>query len=238
MPKNLRRAVLLLVTLAAPAAAAERRVFVSSFDRIRVEGAFPVTLTTGRSPGGSITGDARSLDGVEVRQDGTTLVVRPSLDRGQTQRRADAAPIAITLATPRLVSATLIGGGALAIVNAGGGGRAERLDLSVTGAGGITLSGVDTQAATVTVIGTGAITLAGRAAKARLSVNGAGKIVADKLEAGELTVRVDGPGEVSARARYTASVTNAGLGRVVVEGGANCLVKNAAGGPVTCGVMR
>lgn len=235
----MRGALLLLLTLAAPATAAERRLFVSSFDRIRVEGPFPVTISTGRSTGGSVTGDARALEQVEVRQDGTTLVVRPSLDRGRASAQRTAGPVTIALTTTRLTSATLLGGGTLvvtgAVTGSVAGGRAERLDLSVTGAGSIALSGANVDAANATVIGTGQITLAGRAAKVRLLVNGSGKIAADKLDAGELSVRVDGPGEVAARARYTAAVTNAGLGKVAIAGSAKCVIKNGAGGPVTCG---
>ena len=231
------RALLILLALATPASAAERKLFVSSFERIRVEGPFAVTLATGRSPRGGVSGDARAIEGVEVRQDGNTLVVRPALDRGQASaRRADPGPVAITLATPRLTAATLIGGGALAVTGAVRGGRTERLDLAVTGAGSITLTGADAQGATATVIGAGAITLSGRVARARLLVNGSGKVDADGLDAGELTVRVDGPGEVAARARYTATVSNAGLGRVVVAGKGKCVVQNTGGGPVSCGV--
>ncbi len=232
------RALLILLALAMPAAAAERRLFVSSFERIRVEGPFAVTLATGRSPGGVVSGDARAIEGVEVRQDGNTLVVRPALDRGQASaRRGDPGPVTITLATSRLTGATLIGGGALAVTGGVRGSRTERLDLAVTGAGDIALTGADAQGATATVIGTGAIALSGRVGRARLLVNGSGKVNADGLDAGELTVLVDGPGEVAARARYTATVSNAGLGRVVIAGNAKCVVQNTGGGPVTCGVQ-
>ena len=80
--------------------------------------------------------------------------------------------------------------------------------------------------------------LAGRAGVARFVINGAGKIDADKLDAGDLTVRLDGPGGASARARYTASITNKGLGQVTVAGSPKCTVRGSRGGPVTCGAAK
>lgn len=235
----MRLLLLLVLLLPTTARAAERKLFVSSFERIRVEGPFQVTVATGRSPAGSVTGDPRRLDAVEVRLDGTTLVVRPVIGRFEDQPRgADAAPVTVALATPVLVSAAVIGGGAVAIAGGPGGIKTTRLDLSVTGAGSIALTGADVDAANAQVIGEGRVTLAGRAARARLMLNGAGRIDADKLDASELVVRVDGPGETTARARYSATVTNTGLGRVAIAGTPKCVVKSGAGGPVTCGVAR
>lgn len=225
---------LALMLLAAPAAAAaaDRPIHVGSFERLRVDGPFRVTVTTGRSPGGRVTGDARQLDQVEVRLDGNTLVVRPPIDRWQDRPAPSATPIALTLTTPSLTGATVIGGGAVTIA----GGRTQRLDLAVTGSGSIALAGAAVEQANATVIGGGRIALAGRAARARLMVNGPGGIDADALDAGELVIRVDGPGETRARARFTATVTNVGLGNVTVAGTPRCIVKSDAGGPVSCGV--
>lgn len=228
--------LLLLLALAGPASAAERRVDLSSFERIRVEGAFRVTVVTGRSPHGVVTGDPRGLDGVELHQDGATLVVRGPMDEGRAAQHGAAATV--TLTTPRLASAAMLGGGVLTVTGGVTGGRAQRLDLSVTGPGSISWTGADAEQANALVIGNGAITLSGHAGTVRLLVNGAGKIAADTLQADSLTIRVDGPGDVTARARYTAAVTNTGLGRIDVAGTAKCEVKSVAGGPVTCGAGR
>ncbi|WP_425229177.1 GIN domain-containing protein [Sphingomonas sp.] len=227
-----RMRVLLCALLLIPATAhaAERRLYLSSFERIRVEGPYQVTVTTGRSPGGTLTGDAQAIDAIEVQVDGTTLVVR-GVQREAGAARGVAGPVVVTLTTPTLSNAAVLGSGALAIA----GGRTPRLDLSVAGAGSIAFTGVDTDQANATVVGNGAVTLAGRAVRARLSVSGAGRIAADALVAGDLTVRVDGPGEALARARYTAAVFNAGLGHIAVAGTPQCRVQNQAGGPVTCG---
>ncbi len=228
----MRMLILLSLAVATAASAAERKLFVSSFDRLRVDGPFRVDVVTGRSPAGRITGDPRQLDGVEVRQEGDTLVVRRTSARDEELPRGDGAqPVIVTLATPTLAGAYLVGTGALSIAGMTG----DRIDLSIAGAGTIGVTGADAAALNATSIGTGRITIAGRAASARLLVNGAGGVQADKLDAGELTVRLEGPGEIVARARYNAAVTNTGLGRIAVAGSPKCMVKAVTSGSVTCG---
>lgn len=227
--------IALLLLAPAAATAAERKLFVSTFDRLRVEGPFQVVVTTGRSPGGAIAGEPRQFDGVEVRQEGNTVFVRRNASRWEEQPGgAPTRPVVVTLATPALNAVNLIGSGAVSVA----GMKASRVDLSIAGTGTIAVAGADATALNATTIGTGRITVAGRATRARLLVNGAGGVDAGTLETDELTVRLDGPGEVAGRARYTASLVNTGLGRITVAGSAKCLVKAEAGGPVTCGAAQ
>ena len=221
----------LMLTLPAAAPAAERSVHIGSFDRIRVQGPFEVHVTEG-APGGTLSGDPRVIEGVEVRQDGTTLTIRNGIGKwGEQPRAATTQPVVVTLSTRNVVNATVIGAGRLSIARM----RGDRVDLTVTGAGAIAAAGIDTDQANATIIGGGAITLAGKAARARLLANGPATIDAGALVAGDLTVRVDGAGEVKANARFTATVNNIGLGQVTVAGRPKCVVKADAGGPVVCG---
>lgn len=229
---------LILLCLAVPtiAPAAERKVFVSSFDRLRVNGPFRVEVVTGRSPAGRIAGDPRTLDAIEVRQDGNILVVRAiggrtDGDGGEGGRDPATQPVTVMLVTPSLAGVALVGSGAVGVT----GMKADRVDLSVAGTGTIGVTGADAIELNATTIGTGKITVAGRAVRARYVVNGAGNVAAAALEAGEVTVRLDGPGEVAARAQFIANVTNTGLGRVSVAGKAKCQVKAVTTGSVTCG---
>ncbi|GAA3257798.1 hypothetical protein GCM10020258_18330 [Sphingomonas yabuuchiae] len=77
-------AILFSTLIAAPAFAAERRVDLSSFDKLRVEGPFRVTMTTAPSPRGTLSGDGAALRQVEAQVMGSTLVVRRS--GGATRR--------------------------------------------------------------------------------------------------------------------------------------------------------
>lgn len=226
------RALLAAVLLSSgvPALAAERRVGVGTFDRVRIDGAFDVRIATGKSPRATLSGDSRALEFVDLRVDGTTLTLRRRSDDVATSRIA-ASPVVVTLSAQTLQSASVLGGGKLTIT----GMRATRADVSVAGTGTILVEGMDAQQANASVVGGGAIVLSGRALHARLSTNGPGAIDASKLAADDLVVRLDGPGETLAQARYVATVSTTGLGRVVVTGNAKCTVRAPAGGAVACG---
>lgn len=226
-----RAALLSLALLAAPAAAAEKRVPVGGFDRVRVQGAFDVTYATG-SPRASVTGDPDAVERVELRVEGTTLTVRrASRVQGERGGGASASPVRVTLFSPSLASAAVFAGGRFSATRIKG----ARVDLSVSGAGMIAAADLAADQVSVLVVGAGAVTLAGRAARARLVANGAGRIDAGGLLAGDVTVLLDGPGEVRAAARYSAAVTNTGLGVVSITGTPKCTVRARAGGPVSCG---
>ncbi len=216
---------------AAPAIAAERRYPVGGFDRVRVEGAFEVTHAAG-SPQATVGGAAAAIENVTLRVDGTTLVVRMG-GQGWGERFADTStgPIIVALSSPTLRSVLVTAGGRLTAGRV----RGERLDLTLGGSGAITVGEVAVEQLAATLVGTGTITLAGRAGKARLVTNGPARIDAGKLLVDELTVLLDGPGETQAAARYSAKITNLGLGAVAVAGTPKCTVTARAGGPVSCG---
>lgn len=211
--------------------AADRSIALASFDKVRVLGPFEVVIAKGPS-GAVVSGDRAVIDTIEVQVDGATLTVRNRIERWQQQPHAgDKTPVIVTIGAPAtLVSASVIGGGRLTV----GAMKGARLDLAVTGAGAITVADAQADATYATLIGTGAIGLAGRSGEARLMTNGSGTIDADRFDVGDLMVRLDGPGATRARARFTARVTNTGLGQVAVAGHPKCSVTANAGGPVAC----
>lgn len=215
-----------------PAQAADRSFAVGSFDRVRVDGPFEVRITTGASPRAAASGDADLIDRIDIDTEGNTLIVRARRDRwAERPRKAATAPIRVTLSTPSLATVNVLAGATVTVNRM----VAPRIDLSVGGSGTIAVSGIVSDRVSATLIGSGSLTLAGRAEAVRLSTNGAGSIDASNLQANDLTVRLDGNGETKAAARYTATVTNVGIGRVLVAGSPKCVVKADAGGPVSCG---
>ena len=209
------------------AQAAERRVDLSSFQKLRVEGPFLVTLTTGPSPRGLLSGETEALRGVETRLSDGTLVVRRIAGDGASSRGVG--PVTLTLTAPPLSAITVIGGAQVTAEGMQG----AALTLSIAGAGEIRVDRAEGDQLNAT-LGPAKLTIGGgRVAKARLLANGPVALAANGLEAGDLFVTLEGPGEIDARARYTATVTNAGLGRVTVEGTAKCRIMG--GGPVRCG---
>ena len=187
MPRRLPLALTLLSLIGAlPASAAERTVYVGSFDKIRVQGPFDVRLVTGHAPAATLTGDRAAIDGIDVQVEGGTLILRTAIGRWEDKPHAATVPVSIVLATPALATASVLGAGKLSIDRM----KDARIDLSVTGAGSISVGEAIADTANATLIGGGAITLGGRAGKARLMTNGPGTIDAGALDAGDLVVRL------------------------------------------------
>lgn len=228
----LRFAPLLLTLLAIPAHAEERRYMLSSFDRIRVEGPFQVTVTSGASGSAVASGDKRAIDSVSIRVDGRTLVIAPGVNGwGGYPGERPSLPV-ITVSTQLVTGATLVGTGSLDIDRVSG----LRVDLALTGAGRLNVAAADADRIEANMIGTGALNISGKALKARFSSNGAGTITAEGLEVGDLTVHSQSTGESSFNARYTATIAANGLGAVRVAGSPTCTIRGSA--PVTCGIKR
>lgn len=225
-----RLSIAALLLGAVPASAADRSVAVTNFDRVRIDGPFAVTLTTRSSPNATVSGDPRVLDTVSVTFDGGTLVIRRDAAAATRAPKNVAAP-KIALSTRDLRTAAIIGAGQLSVEGPVAG---PRVDLTVTGAGSITASGIAADQLVATLIGTGQLTLGGTARSARLLANGAGAISADGLTANEAVVRTDGSTAVTVTARYTATATSTGLGPITILGKPDCKVRAAAGGPITC----
>jgi Putative auto-transporter adhesin, head GIN domain len=228
----IRLLALLALLLPAPAFAIQRTYSVGSFDRVRVEGPFEVRIRTGTSPGAAAQGDRKLIEQLDITVNGTTLVVRLGNEGwGETPRDAPTTPPVVTLTTPRLTSIVVNAGGRVTVAPL----SAQRVDVSVTGAGAIVATGIQADQFNAAVIGNGSLVLAGKVQRARLSANGAGAIDASGMIANDLVVRLDGPGEISGNARFTAQVNSTGLGKVTIGGAAKCTVRASAGGPVVCG---
>lgn len=228
------RFLIAALLLATPAVAAERNYSVSSFERIRVDGPFRVVLTTGRPPGATAEGDPQVTDTIDIRVEGSTLIVRAGTGGWGEQPARGRGGLVIRVSTGMIRGATLIGGGDLRIVGRLSG---QRIDLALTGSGSLRADGLDADQLFASAIGAGSMTLGGRAAKARLATSGPVQLNAGGLVANDLTVRADGDGDLVAQARYTAAVSSAGVGSVTVYGKPACTVQGTPGGPVSCGKL-
>lgn len=202
---------------------------VTSFDRVRVEGPFAVEIRHGTAPGAVSRGSPRALDGIDVRVEDRTLVVRssPNAWGGWPDSRQEAPSVLVAL--PRLVDLRVTGAGSV---------RAERLEgletnVALTGAGRIEVARVETDRLNATLIGSGSLTLTGNARTARLVNNGVGSIDAGGLAIRDLALQSESAGESRATASQTATVVGTGTGSVIVAGTAACTVSGPA--PIRCG---
>lgn len=225
------RTVLLipLALLAAGSAPApeERRVLLTGFDRIRIDGPFEVRVVAG-PPSATVSGDRRAVERVSIRNQGGVLVVGVSTATWEGWRDKEGLA-AITVAVPRLRAANINGGGKLDIANIAG----QRVDLGVNGAGSLTVRNLAADQLVTTLTGTGIVRVdAGSVRTARFMSYGAGSIEAAGLAVNDLTVHSQSAGDSRFSARFTANVSTLGTGSVRVEGNAACRL--AGPGPASC----
>jgi hypothetical protein len=225
------RLILLGLMIASPAVAAERSFSVTSFDRIRVEGPFAVTVATGKPVSAKVSGDDVAIERVSVRVEGRTMLIRPSLSSwGGYPGKASAAP-KITLTTPDLNTAILIGSGGLDIDRMKG----MRIVLTAEGSGRLTVRQLDADNASLAIAGAGVLDVSGKARQAAAVARGVSEISAPDLSVADLTLTTESAGAVRMQASRSAKVAAMGIGAVEVGGTAACEVKQTGGGPVQCG---
>lgn len=228
-------ASLLATVLLAPAAAAmpaqeaERRLMLTGFDRVQVDGPFTVRIAAGPAIGGRIIGAPRALDAVDIRVEGQTLVVAPARDdRGQPEATS-AEPLVIELTNDRLTGLSVRGPARVRVERMTG----AAIALSLTGDGSIEVGALDAGRLDAMLIGSGRLALAGRGGDARFMVNGPGTVDAAGLTIDALLVHSQGTGSSHYRARYTAEINAQGSGMVSVDGAPRCRTQGSA--TIRCG---
>ena len=205
----------------------ERRVMLTGFDRIRVDGPFEVRVVPG-SAAATVTGDRRAVERVSIRNQGDILIVGVSTATWDGWRDKEGRA-AITVSVPRLRAANINGGGRLDIDTISG----QRVDLGVSGAGALTVRSLAAEQLVATLTGTGIVRIdAGAVRSARFTSHGAGTIEAAGLAINDLTVHSQSAGNSHFTARFTANVSTLGTGAVRVEGDAACRL--AGPGPASC----
>lgn len=224
-------AALLLIGAAPPDS--ERRIMLSGFDRIRVDGPFEVHVTRG-SARALVAGGQRAVDRIEVRQEGGTLIISPSQNSwgGWPGDDQGAAPATVTVSTPDLRGAAVVGSARLAIDGMSG----LSVQLRVTGAGTLAVRNIDVSQLSANVVGTGTIAVQGRAKRGQFYANGAGGFDAADLAVDDITITSESSGASQFSAQHSAAILNLGLGEVSVAGDVACTVRGP--GPVHCGKGR
>lgn len=223
-------ALAVFVLLATPAMAAERNYSVTSFDRIRIDGPYQVTLKTNVAPFAKATGSQGALDGVSVKVEGRTLIVRatPGGSWG-SYPGANRGPATIAVGTHELKTVWINGAGALLIDKIKG----LSFDASIHGAGVMRIDSTDVDLVKIAMSGAGSAKLAGRAAKLTANVSGTSTLDAETLAAKDAVIGAEGPVMVRASVGNTAKVNALGLASVEIAGGAACEVKAQGSASIT-----
>lgn len=228
--KNILLAAFALLA-ATPALAAERLYSVTDFDRVRIEGPYQVTLSTGGSSSASATGSQPGIDRLLMDVQSGVLRIRPNPSTWGENDRGPVGPVAIRVSTRTLRGAAIVGSGTLAVDKAGG----LRLDLSVSGSGTLAVASVDADNLVVGLLGSGRIMLAGRTKQLRAAVQGSGDLDAAGLKADDAIINADTAGTIKLAAVRTAKVRAGGTGDVEISGTPSCTIDGLGAGTVRCG---
>ena len=215
-------ALLVLASLPAAAAAPTTRTFcVTRFDRIRVDGPYKVSLRTNVAPYARATGTLASIDGLNMKVEGRTLVIRSGSGGWGGYPGEGRGPVTIEVGTHELSAAYINGAGALDIDRV----RGLAFEISIQGSGTARVDQVDVDQMKVGVSGAGTTRLSGRAAKLTATVRGTSAFEADGLRVTDAVIGAEGPSVVRAQVTNSARVDASGLVSVTLTGDPACTVK-------------
>lgn len=225
--------MLALMALSAPAAvlAEERRLTVTDFDRVQVDGPFEVILATGRPNAATVSGTGQAVDRVSVDVQGRTLRIRPNRSAWGGYPKEGVGPVKIVLATHDLRSAAVNGSGSISIDKA----KAMRFDVSVSGSGSVAFGTIEADSLIVGLLGSGRIAVAGKVKTLRATIQGSGDFDGSALAVEDAEINADTSGEIGVAVRRAAKVTATGAGNVEIKGSPACTVKALGSGRVLCG---
>ena len=218
-----------LCAVAAPAAGATRNFGITDFQKVRIDGPFAVTLTTGVAPFARATGSTAALDRVAIDVRGNTLVVHSNLDSWGGYPGQNVGPVTVELGTHDLAAAWLNGSGTLAIDRVKGLG----FDLSVQGSGAGQIGQVAVDQLNVSVVGTASARLAGQAAKMTAVVRGISGLDAAALSTRDATLGADGATTISATVSNSVTVDANGPATIRLSGRPSCTLRVSGSASVT-----
>lgn len=216
-------ALLALASLPAAAAAptAQRVYSVSGFDRIRIDGPYQVQLKTNVAPYARAKGTSASLDGVSIKVEGRTLIVRSGGGGWGGYPGEGRGPVTIEVGTHELAAAWVNGAGALLVDRI----RGQKFDLSISGPGVAKVDSTDVDQLNVGISGAGTARFAGRANKVSAVIRGTSSLEADELKSTDAVIGAEGPSIVRAQVSNEARVDAMGLASVTLTGNPECTVK-------------
>jgi hypothetical protein len=207
-----------LAAVASPAWTAERNFMVTDFTRIRVDGPYSVKLATGVPPSAKASGSSTALDNLSVQVEGQTLIIRKSRSGWGGFPGDNPGPVTILVGTHDLTTIWLNGSGGLR-VNAVDG---PSLDISVVGAGSVSVDKLKVDHVGVGVSGSGSAVLSGTANEAAATVSGTFSVGAQALTVKNATIGASGAGVVKLTATNTVKVNGEGAVTVELSGNPSC----------------
>lgn len=221
--------VLASLPVAAATPATQRNYSVNGFDRIRIDGPYRVDLRTNVAPYARASGTPVSLDGVSIKVEGRTLVVRSGGGGWGGYPGEGRGPVTIELGTHDLTGAYINGAGALSVDRVKG----LSFEMAIQGSGIATVGEVDVDQMKVGVSGAGTVRMAGRVGKLSTTVRGTSMFEGDRLQVKDAVIGAEGPSTVRTQVTNSAKVDANGLASVALTGDPACTVTAKGSASVT-----
>ncbi len=213
--------IAILCAIAAPAGASTRNFGITSFEKVRVDGPFKVTVMTGVAPFARANGSSAALDRVAVDVEGNTLIVHGNVDLWGGYPGKDVGPVEVVIGTHDLSAAWLNGSGSLSIDRV----RGLSFGLSVQGSGAAEIAHADVDQLNLNIMGTASARLAGEAKKLTAIIRGVSSFDGAALSSHDATLGIDGSGTAAANISDTVTVDASGPATVRLGGKPSCTLR-------------
>ena len=226
------RIFLLATALAAPAApaiAATRNFGITDFTKVRVDGPYKVSFTSGVAPFARASGSGAALDRLTIEVRGDTLVVQNNKSGWGGYPGENPGPVEVTIGTHDIHNAWVNGAGALLIDRVGG----LSFALSVQGSGRAEIASADADQLNVSLIGTASAKLAGKAKKLTALVRGIAALDARDLAVTDASIGTEGAATVDANVRDEANISSSGPATIRLTGNPTCTLRTGSSATVS-----
>jgi hypothetical protein len=220
---------LLILLPTTTAHAATRNFGIEGFEKVRVDGPFKVTLTTGVAPFAQANGSPQAIDRVAMEIRGNILVVHNSGSSWGGYPGRDAGPVEIVLGTHDLSSAWVNGSGSLSINKV----RGLSFDFSVQGSALGEIGSVAVDQLSINLVGTANARLSGEAGKATAVVRGVSSLDAAKLTMKDAVITADGAATVDATVTNAVKIYAVGPATIRLTGNPACTLQASGSASVS-----
>ncbi|MEO7602094.1 MAG: DUF2807 domain-containing protein [Sphingomicrobium sp.] len=210
-------AALLSASVAGAASPTSRNFGIRSFEKIRVEGPYRVTLKTGVAPFARAKGSPAALDRIDLEMRGDMLIVRAG-PFAKNPSAASLAPVEVELGTHDLFSAALTGSGSLAVDKVKG----LKFNLSVQGAGVAEIGQVAVDQLSLNLGGNAAARLAGKSKQLTAVLRGLSTLDIAGLEVSHAVLGAEGPSTIRATITKSAKIDGRGTASFALAGRPSC----------------
>jgi hypothetical protein len=217
------------LALAAPAGAATRNFGISDFTKVRVDGPYSVTFTSGVAPFARASGSGPALDRLTVEVRGDTLVIQADKSGWGGYPGENPGPVEVSVGTHDISNAWVNGAGSLVIDRV----RGLSFALSVQGSGRGEIAAADADQLNVSLVGTASAKLAGKAKKLTALVRGISALDGTDLAATDASIGTEGAATVDANVRGEANISSSGPATIRLTGRPTCTLRTGSSATVS-----